>query len=106
MLYGLGARDDTTGPRVIALCHNVLPHERKPYDVPLVRRLLTRVDGALVHSAQQAQVARDLAPGTPVRTADLPAHLPTPGRHHAGASGGAPAEPWNHLLFFGIVRPY
>ncbi|MFB9832284.1 glycosyltransferase family 4 protein [Actinoallomurus acaciae] len=100
MAYGLGRG----GPRLIALCHNVLPHERKPYDVPLMRRLLRRVDGALVHSAQQAQLARDLAPGTPVLTADLPAHLPTP-------PGGTPvvtadAGPANHLLFFGIVRPY
>jgi glycosyltransferase involved in cell wall biosynthesis len=98
--YGLGRG----GPRLVALCHNVLPHERKPYDVPLMRRLLRRVDGALVHSAQQARLARDLAPGTPVLTADLPAHLPTP-------PGGTPvvvpdAEPAGNLLFFGMVRPY
>ncbi|MDN3355503.1 glycosyltransferase family 4 protein [Actinomadura sp. DC4] len=100
MAYGLGRG----GPRLVALCHNVLPHERKPYDVPLMRRLLRRVDGALVHSAQQARLARDLAPGTPVLTADLPAHLPTP-------PGGTPivvpdAEPAGNLLFFGMVRPY
>ena len=92
------------GPRLVALCHNVLPHERKPYDVPLMRRLLRRADGALVHSAQQARLARDLAPDTPVLTADLPAHLPTP-------PGGTPvvvpdAEPAGNLLFFGMVRPY
>ena len=103
MAYGLG-RKGRRGPRLVALCHNVLPHERKPYDVPLMRRLLRRADGALVHSAQQAQLARDLAPGTPVVTAMMPAHLPTP-------PGGNPvvnpdAEPANHLLFFGMVRPY
>jgi glycosyltransferase involved in cell wall biosynthesis len=100
--YGLGRKDG--GPRLVALCHNVLPHERKPYDVPLMRRLLRRVDGALVHSAQQAQLARDLAPGTPVLTAGLPAHLPTPpGGHRIVVPD---AEPVNHLLFFGMVRPY
>jgi glycosyltransferase involved in cell wall biosynthesis len=98
--YGLGRG----GPRLLALCHNVLPHERKPYDVPLMRRLLRRADGALVHSAQQARLARDLAPGTTVLTAGLPAHLPTP-------PGGTPvvvpdAEPAGNLLFFGMVRPY
>lgn len=102
MAYGLGRKGG--GPRLVVLCHNVLPHERKPYDVPLMRRLLRRADTALVHSAQQAQLARDLAPGTRVRTAVLPAHLPTP-------PGGTPvvvpgAEPANHLLFFGMVRPY
>ncbi|MCO6004836.1 glycosyltransferase family 4 protein [Actinoallomurus purpureus] len=105
MLVGLGAREEASGPRVIALCHNVLPHERKPYDVPLMRRLLKRVDGALVHSAQQAQLARDLAPGTPVRTAVLPAHLPTP-PHGTPVFTGAPEGPWQRLLFFGMVRPY
>ncbi|WP_433176016.1 glycosyltransferase family 4 protein [Actinoallomurus sp. CA-150999] len=104
MLMGLGSRDGK-GPQVIALCHNVLPHERKPYDVPLMRRLLTRADGALVHSAQQAQLARDLAPGTPVRTAVLPAHLPTP-PHGTPILTGTPEGPWNRLLFFGMVRPY
>ncbi|MFL6054111.1 MAG: glycosyltransferase family 4 protein [Actinoallomurus sp.] len=104
MLFGLGSRDGRV-PRVIALCHNVLPHERKPYDVPLMRRLLKGVDGALVHSAQQAQLARDLAPGTGVGTAVLPAHLPTPGRR-PGTRAGAPDGPWNRLLFFGMVRPY
>jgi glycosyltransferase involved in cell wall biosynthesis len=100
--YGLGRREG--GPRLVALCHNVLPHERKPYDVPLMRRLLRRADGALVHSAQQARLARDLAPGTPVHTAGLPAHLPTPpGGHRIVVPD---AEPANHLLFFGMVRPY
>ncbi len=107
MLYGVGRRrEGGTGPRVLALCHNVLPHERKPYDVPLTRRLLRRVNGALVHSAQQAQLARDLAPGTPVRTAALPAHLPTPAGPPATESGGEADEPRDRLLFFGIVRPY
>lgn len=108
MVWGLGSGrgEKDGGPRLVALCHNVLPHERKPYDVPLMRRLLRRADSALVHSAQQAQLARDLAPGTPVRTAGLPAHLPTPAGHRHAALPGEAAEPSNHLLFFGIVRPY
>lgn len=102
MAYGLGRKGG--GPKLVALCHNVLPHERKPYDVPLMRRLLRRADAALVHSAQQAQLARDLAPGTRVRTAVLPAHLPTP---TAPERTIAPdASPADHLLFFGMVRPY
>ncbi|TDD90211.1 glycosyltransferase family 4 protein [Actinomadura rubrisoli] len=95
ILAGVGRRTP-----VIALCHNVLPHERKPYDVPLMKRLLRRVDGVLVHSEAQAELARGLT-GRPVRVAEMPAHLPTPatvpqddGKVH------------RHLLFFGIVRPY
>ncbi|MGH3243814.1 MAG: glycosyltransferase family 4 protein [Spirillospora sp.] len=91
------------GPRrvpVVALCHNVLPHERKPYDEPLMKRLLRRVDGVLVHSEAQAELARGLT-GRPVRVAEMPAHLPTsetPLEHDAKVR--------RRLLFFGIVRPY
>ncbi|MCW2904160.1 MAG: glycosyl transferase group 1 [Streptosporangiaceae bacterium] len=101
MLYGLRRRTP-----VVALCHNVLPHERKPYDVPLMRALLRRVDGVLVHSAEQAELARSLT-DRPVRVAEMPAHLPTspvPGRV-AGAAGPRTGEQ-RRLLFFGMVRPY
>ncbi|MGI5323294.1 glycosyltransferase family 4 protein [Actinomadura nitritigenes] len=85
---------------VVALCHNVLPHERKRYDEPLMRRLLRKADGVLVHSEAQAELARGLTT-RPVRVAEMPAHLP--------ASGGAPAPDGKvrgRLLFWGIVRPY
>lgn len=95
ILYGLRGRAP-----VIALCHNVLPHERRPYDVPLMRALLRRAGGVLVHTEQQAGVARELA-GTPVRVAALPPHLPA----RSPAAAGGP-EPYGRLLFFGIVRPY
>jgi glycosyltransferase involved in cell wall biosynthesis len=84
---------------VVALCHNVLPHERKPYDRPLVKALLRRVDRVLAHSEEQAGLARGLAPA-PVTVAVLPPHLPAKVRAEAG--GGVR----NRLLFFGMVRPY
>ncbi|MER7501258.1 glycosyltransferase family 4 protein [Nonomuraea pusilla] len=93
ILYGVGRRT-----RTVALCHNVLPHERKPYDEPLMRALLRRVDGVLTHGEQQAELARGLT-GGPVRVAALPPHLPSTS---AAASGGVRRR----LLFFGIVRPY
>ncbi|GLZ10365.1 glycosyl transferase family 1 [Actinomadura sp. NBRC 104425] len=86
--------------RAVALCHNVLPHERKPYDRPLMKALLKRVDGVLVHSEQQGALARELA-SSPVRVAEMPAHLPTPAVG-AARDGGVRRR----LLFFGIVRPY
>ena len=84
---------------VVALCHNVLPHERSFYDEPLVRALLRRVSRVLVHSADQGRLAASLT-GKPVTVAEMPAHLvtsPAPAR----AEGVR-----NRLLFFGIVRPY
>jgi glycosyltransferase involved in cell wall biosynthesis len=108
MMYGLGRRT-----RTVALCHNVLPHEPAAYDRPLTRRLLRRVDEVLVHSDEQADVARSLTP-KPVRTATMAPHLPVPGaaRTEAGAArteaGAARTEAGvrNRLLFFGMVRPY
>ncbi|MEO3808702.1 glycosyltransferase family 4 protein [Sphaerisporangium sp. B11E5] len=88
------------GAPVVALCHNVLPHERKPYDRPLVKALLRRADGVLAHSAEQAELARSLSPA-PVRVAALPPHLPAHGAAGARADGVR-----NRLLFFGMVRPY
>ncbi|MFS2292998.1 MAG: glycosyltransferase family 4 protein [Actinomadura sp.] len=88
------------GAPVVALCHNVLPHERRAYDEPLMRRLLRRVDGVLVHTDEQAELARGLT-GRPVSVAEMPAHLPV----SASAAPGD-GKVRRRLLFFGIVRPY
>lgn len=85
---------------VVALCHNVLPHERKPYDEPLMKRLLRRVDAVLVHSDAQGKLARTLTE-RPTRVAEMPAHLPAP-----AAAPPDDEKVRRRLLFFGIVRPY
>jgi glycosyltransferase involved in cell wall biosynthesis len=105
--------------RTVVICHNVLPHERRPGDVPLTRALLGRADTVITHSAAQAAQARDLASAATVRTARIPPHLPatrpqTQATERAGFPAPAPtplpgpAEPSApaRLLFFGIVRPY
>ena len=97
ILAGLGRRR----PRAGALCHNVLPHERKPYDALLMRSLLRRVDHVLVHSAEQAALAGKMT-GRPIRVAGLPPHLPA----RRADEGDRPAKRYDRLLFFGIVRPY
>lgn len=86
------------GVRRVALCHNVLPHEPSRLDRPLARAVLSRCQGLLVHSLEQAHQARQLAPRAEVRVAALPAPpLPTAGHGAAGTRS---------LLFFGLVRPY
>jgi len=101
ILAALGRRN-----RTAVICHNVLPHERRPGDVPLVRALLTRVGAVITHSAAQAAQAKDLAPGATVRTVAMPPHLPAaPHQDHDTERAASPA-PQTRLLFFGIVRPY
>ncbi|MBO3745090.1 glycosyltransferase family 4 protein [Streptosporangiaceae bacterium NEAU-GS5] len=95
ILYGIRGRAAT-----VALCHNVLPHEAKPYDKPLMKALLNKVDRVLAHSPEQAEKARGLT-GKPVAVATMAPHLPARplGRDRAD-------EARDRLLFFGIVRPY
>jgi glycosyltransferase involved in cell wall biosynthesis len=94
------------GCRVVALCHNVLPHESHRFDKPLMRALLRRCDAVVVHSAEEASVATSLA-STPVEVAALPMHLPRLGPSERAAPAAAGTRPARHqLLFFGIVRRY
>jgi glycosyltransferase involved in cell wall biosynthesis len=106
------------GCRVIALCHNVLPHERRKVDEPAMRVLLRSSDAVIVHSAAEAALAATLT-SVPVEVAALPLHLP---RMDSGPAGPAPATASagaasslargperpaaGRLLFFGIVRRY
>jgi glycosyltransferase involved in cell wall biosynthesis len=99
-------------PRTAVICHNVLPHERRPGDVALTRALLSRVDTVLVHSPAQAAQARELAPAACIVTAPMPPHLPGYHQNH-DAERTVPPAPTHpqapqplRLLFFGIVRPY
>ncbi|PWV50007.1 glycosyltransferase family 4 protein [Nocardiopsis sp. L17-MgMaSL7] len=103
VLAGIRSRRGS-GTRVVALCHNVLPHERRAVDVSLVRALLRRVDGVLTHSAEQGRLAEGLlGPARPRPVvAEMPPHLPETG----GAPADGASEERRHLLFFGIVRPY
>jgi glycosyltransferase involved in cell wall biosynthesis len=99
ILAGLGRRRSA---RVVAECHNVLPHERRRVDVALMRAVLSRVDGVLVHSAEQGELAGTLTSRRVVVQPMAPLLV-------SGAAGAPPAPlsgVQNRLLFFGLVRPY
>lgn len=88
------------GPRVVVLAHNVLPHETHPGAAALVRAMFARADGVLVHSAEQAALAREHG-AREVAVAPLPPFLP----------GGSPLPrpPYQgppRLLALGMVRAY
>jgi glycosyltransferase involved in cell wall biosynthesis len=88
-------------PRTAIICHNVLPHEPRAGDKWLARAVLSRADQVIVHTDEQAEIARHLTQ-TPVRVIKLPFSLPpVPPR-----SQTLGARLTRHLLFFGLVRPY
>ena len=91
------------GCTVIALCHNVLPHESRSLDEPLMKALLRRMDALVVHSDEEAALAATLT-AAPVEVTALPPHWPGSGRRPA--VGREPVPPRNRLLFFGMVRRY
>jgi glycosyltransferase involved in cell wall biosynthesis len=98
ILAGLGKKRTA---KVVAECHNVLPHERRTMDVKLMRAVLSRVDGVLVHSAEQADLARTVTE-RPVAVQHMAPMLVA----GAAADGQRVDEVYRRLLFFGLVRPY
>ena len=98
---GVGRREDgARGPRTVVIAHNVLPHEPRPGDERLMAALMQRVDAVVVHSDEQARLARDLG-ARRVRELDLPPHLPGgPRRPHVDGEGRT------RVLALGIVRDY
>ena len=91
------------GARVVALCHNVLPHERRRFDRPAMKAMLRAVDAVVVHAAAEAELAASLT-SVQVEVAPLPLHLP--GTETAGTPDPDGRLQRNRLLFFGMVRQY
>jgi glycosyltransferase involved in cell wall biosynthesis len=87
-----------SGARVGVIAHNVLPHERRPWDEMLTRVFLGRVDGIVVHSVDEGEVAAGLGSHNIV-VAALPFFFP-----HRGSPGNG--ERTDTLLFAGFVRDY
>jgi glycosyltransferase involved in cell wall biosynthesis len=93
------ARAARRGARMVAICANVVPHERRPGDRLLTALLMRAVDSAVVHTpAEQAALAA--LTDRPVAVAALPPHLPD------GPRRPSPTGVRRRLLFFGKVRRY
>lgn len=95
-----GAGRTAGSPRVVVLAHNVLPHEMHPGATALVRAMLGRAEGTLVHSGEQGRLARGLG-ARDVAVVPLPPHLPG-----GPALFRAPYDGPPRLLVLGMVRPY
>lgn len=98
-----------TNPRVLFICHNVLPHERGWIGGLLARWVLAQGDAFIVHSERDRQDLHQLLPKARVCRTVLPTYeklagtapSPTQARAILGLD-----EKANVLLFFGFVRRY
>ncbi len=89
----------TRGVPAVVFVHNPEPHERMPLAGWLLRRLVARCSGAVVHSQEAADGLRSATGIARVEVVGHPLNLPverTP----------LPASPPLRLLFLGFVRAY
>ena len=99
-----------SGRPMLAVCHNVRPHESIPLTGFFQTRLLRRLAGVAVHWQGDADQLHGWLPGTPVATLFHPLYDSFPrepglDRTAARRRLGLPEEA-RVLLFFGLVRPY
>jgi glycosyltransferase involved in cell wall biosynthesis len=92
-------------PRLVYVCHNVLPHEPGRLDRLAMRVALSPADGLLAHADSEATELRRHFPGKRVCASPLPSY--------AALGQAAPDNPLPNLpagqpllLFCGFVRPY
>jgi glycosyltransferase involved in cell wall biosynthesis len=96
-------------PRIVFICHNVLPHEPRRVDRFLARRVLGQGDAMIVHSERDRSDLIKLLPKANVRVSAHPTYEvfaqevypANEARSRLGLAADIPT-----MLFFGFVRPY
>jgi glycosyltransferase involved in cell wall biosynthesis len=104
-VIGRGVRRIPSKPKLIFICHNVMPHESGLLDKVLLRIALSSGDGYIVHAESDEKRLLEIFPDARVRVTPIPTF--------ADLVDGVPAPipatiPDNRpmLLFFGFIRPY
>ena len=103
------ARVATRGTRaqVILICHNLLPHERHPFDAALTRAMIRSASSLIVLSETVERELNEFQPGARYRIVPHPVYSmfgETLDRDVARKQLGITAD--RVLLFFGYVRKY
>lgn len=95
------------GTRVVLVCDNLVPHERRPFDMALTRWMLRNSDGYLVMSDSVERDLDRLKPGAPRRRVLHPLYAQFDRgrwtRETARARFGLTGDV---VLFFGYIRHY
>jgi glycosyltransferase involved in cell wall biosynthesis len=97
----------TTAPRIVYVCHNVMPHESSPVDRLFIRLGFGQVRSFLVQSREDRSRLVDMRKDARVQVNPLPSfgffnrgnYTRARAREELGVDGRV-------VLFFGYVRPY
>jgi glycosyltransferase involved in cell wall biosynthesis len=99
--------------RIIAITDNVIPHEKRPGDIPFTRYFLKSCDGFITMSEKVMQDLRTFQPDKPARQVLHPLYDnfgdPIPqnaARERLRAKGVNIGDTDRILLFFGFIRKY
>lgn len=103
-----------TGAKVVYICDNIVPHERRPFDNLLTRYLVGSGDAFIVMSEAVGEELRSFRPGARFRLVPHPVYehfgsaVPRTEARRRLAGRGFPVAEGDGplLLFFGIIRPY
>lgn len=106
---GRGIRRLPGDPRLLFICHNVLPHEQgalgRLFMPAVVRHTLSPGDGFIVHARSSAERLEGILPEARYRVTPHPSYAAL-GREKGGALPVAVPRDRPLLLFAGFVRPY
>ncbi len=95
--------------RLIFIIHNVVPHEQRPWDVWLARRVLTPNDRYIVQNPKEERILRELTGAQEIRIYTHPVfgffHQQEINKDEACRQLNLPQDRFV-WLFFGLVRPY
>ncbi len=101
-----GLRRQNPAAKILAICHNVIPHEKTPLDKPLTRLVMGYVDAIVVHSKKDATIAAAWFPQKKILQLFHPVYdffAPNTTREQSRIHCGFTKKT---LLFFGGVRAY
>jgi glycosyltransferase involved in cell wall biosynthesis len=93
--------------RILFVCDNIIPHERRPFDLPLTRFALAPVDAFVTMSASVRDDLLRIKPNARWKLVPHPIYNifgEREDKEDARRRLGLAAGPW--LLFFGYVREY
>lgn len=95
------------GTRVVLVCDNLVPHERRPFDLAFTRWMLRESDGYLVMSDSVQRDLERLKPGATFRRVPHPLYAQFDrGRWTRASARAALKLDGDVAVFFGYVRRY